>query len=408
MTIPYEIKVAINNVLACEEPIEALYTYINNQELLRDCRFIFFSNEYGSDIPYFLKSQKINNFNIYCLTSSSKMLVIDRDTCDEMFRKGKTTYAIDACIALDTQTVSYLKDIFTENPTIINEKSKYFIDYLIRNDINFDYSLYMLENLKKLNNKEEIIKTYENLLACERFKALDMPRYLNEGLISYTKTNDELKLLTDETFYTMNNKSKSLDATPFDNRYDAIKALLLKVAIIELSYSKKGIKYKLDLLFEFINNEIGCIFEREIAISYLFFLHDKRVERFFKKIKPNCLEIVKHISGMAWDLSHLRHLEYLMATLRPLNARYKLYSIITFDYGLQEVLEVYPIKKCAIYNGIFLPVFEIPLYELIKEIDNLQSFIRSTETARISAFKKVNYKNLINNLEKELTELMRI
>ncbi len=408
MTIPYEIKIAINNILACEEPIEALYTYVNNIELLHDCKFIFFSDEYGTDIPYFLKSQKINNFNIHCLTSSSKMVVIDADTCNEMFRTGKTTYAIDACIALDTQTVSYLKDIFTENPTIINEKSKYFIDYLVINNINFDYSLYILENFKKLNNKEEIIKTYENLLACERFKALDMKKYLNEGLISYTKTNNELKLLTDETFFIMNNKSKSLETSPFENRYDAIKALLLKVAIIELKYSKKGIKYKINLLLEFINNEIGCIFEREIAICYLFFSHDKRVERFFKNIKPNCLDIVKHISGMAWDLSHLRHLEYLIATFRPLNARYELCSIITFDYGLQEVLEVYPIKKCAIYNGMFLPVFQIPLYELIKEIDDLQDFIYSTEAVRSTTFKNANYKSTINNLERELTELMQI
>lgn len=408
MTIPYEIKVTINKVLACEEPIEALYTYVNNLELLHDCRFIFFSDEYGSDIPYFLKSQKINNFNIHCLTSFSKMLVIDTETCDEMFRTGEAIYAIDACIALDTQTVSYLKDIFTENPTTINEKSKYFIDYLIRNDINFDYSLYMLENLKKLNNKEEIIKTYENLLACERFKALNMKKYLKGELISYTKTEDELKLLTDEIFFVMNNKSKSLETISFENRYNAIKALLLKVAIIELAYSRKGIKYKIALLLEFINNELGCIFERETAICYLFFLHDKRVEKFFKKIKPNCVDIVKHISGMAWDLSHLRHLEYLIATLRPSNARYELYSIITFDYGLQEVLEAYPIKKCAIYNGKFIPIFETPLYELIKEIDDLRYFIYSTEEVRSTAFRNANYKKLTNNLERDLTELIEI
>ncbi|MGI5997566.1 MAG: hypothetical protein ACOX89_02765 [Lutispora sp.] len=135
---------------------------------------------------------------------------------------------------------------------------------------------------------------------------------------------------------------------------------------------------------EFVNKEIGCILEREIAICYLFLSHDKRIEKFFKKIKPNCKDIVKHISGMAWDLFHLRHLEFLMATLKPLNARYVLYSIITFDYGLQEVLKVYPIKKCAIYDGIFLPVFEIPLYELIKEIDDLQDFIHDTKTLRMT------------------------
>ncbi|MEA5009691.1 hypothetical protein [Clostridium tyrobutyricum] len=408
MTIPYEIKIAINEVLACEEPIEALYTYINNLKFLHDCRFIFFSNKYGNDIPYFLKSQKINNFNIHCLTSCSKMLVIDEETCDEMFRRGKTTYVIDACIALDTQTVSYLKDIFTENATTINEKSRYFVDYLLKNNVNFDYSLYILENSRKLNNKKEIIKTYNNLLACERFKALDIQKYLRNGLISYTKTNDELKLLTDETFFIMNNKIKSSDIVFFENWYYAIRALLLKVSIIELTYSKKGVKYKINLLLEFINNKIGCILEREIAISYLFFLHDKRVERFFKKIKPNCVDIVRHISGMAWDLSHLRYLEQLVATLRPSNARYELYSIITFDYGLQEVLEACPIKKCAIYKGKFIPVFETPLYELIKEIDDLKYFIHSTELVRSATFKNANYKNLISNLEQELTKLIKI
>lgn len=405
MTIPYETKIAINNILSCEEPIEALYAYVNNRELLHDCRFIFFSDEYGADMPYFLKNQKVNNFSIHSLTSYSKMTVIDADTCDEMFATGKTTYAIDACIALDTQTVSYLRDVFLEKPKTINEKTRYFIDYLVRNDINFDHSLYTIENLKKLNNKEEIIKTYENILACERFKALDRQKYLDEGIISYTKTDSELKLLSDDIFFIMNNRDR-LEIEPFENRYDAIKSLLLKVAIIELTYPKKGIRYKISLLLEFINNKIGCIFEREIAISYLFFLHDKRIERFFKNIKPNCLDIVKHISGMAWDLSHLRYLEYLMATLRPLNARYELYSIITFDYGLQEVLEVYPIKRCAIYKQIFLPVFEIPLYKLIKEVDDLQNFIYSTEAVRLSTFKNANYKILINDLEIELNQLI--
>jgi len=37
------------------------------------------------------------------------------------------------------------------------------------------------------------------------------------------------------------------------------------------------------MLLEFVNKEIGCILEREIAICYLFLSHDKRIEKFFKK-----------------------------------------------------------------------------------------------------------------------------
>lgn len=407
MNFTEEIQEAVNDVLACEYPLEALSNFNYHETLLKDWKFIFFDNDYGADIPYFLKNQKIDNFNIYNLASANKMFVIDTDTYNDIFTLGTTTYSIDTCIALDTQTVSYLKDIFIENPMKINERSKYYIEYLLKNNINYDYSLYMLENAHKLNSQKEIIDTYENLLACERFKSIDAERYFRDGIIVYTKTNDELKLLTDDIFYLMKNESKSPNVETLWERYYAIKALLLKVAIIELTYSKKGLKYRTSLLLEFVNNELGCFLEREMAISYLFFSHDKRIGKFFKKIKLNCIDILKHISGMAWDLSHLRHLEYLMASLRPINTRYSLYSIITFDYGLQEVLDVYPIKKCAMSNDIFIPVFQTPIYELITEIDNLQEFIINTKPIRMATHKNADYKSLINRLENELNELIK-
>jgi hypothetical protein len=403
-----ELNDAINEVLACEDPFDALASFIQYNRQLKECRFIFFSKEYGTEIPCFLKNQRIENFHIYNLASANKMLVLDSDTCKEMLINGCTTYNIDTCIALDTQTVSYLKDVFTKEPTYINERSKYYIDYLLKNNINYDYSIYMIENANKLNSKDEKIVTYENLMACERFKALNTQKYIDEGIITYKLSNDELKLLADDSFRLMNNESKSPKIESFWNRYYAIKALLIKTVIIEFLYPKKGVKFKINLLFEFINMELGCILEREVAICYLFFSHDKRIEKFFKKIKPNCGDIIKHISGMSWDLFHLRHLEYLMANIKPLNARYGLYSIITFDYGLQEVLETYPIKRCAIYKGIFIPVFETPLQELIVEMENLQDFILDTKSIRLNNYMNSNHKKLINELEIELNKLINI
>ncbi len=408
MTLTKETQDVVNDVLASEYPLEALANFKYNNKLLKDWRFIFFDDNYGADIPYFLKSQEIDNFHIYSLASANKMLVIDNDTYNDIITTGTTTYGIDTCIALDTQTVSYLKEIFTENPKEINEKSKYFIEYLLKNDINYDCSLYILENANKLNSNKEIIDTYENLLACERFKVINSQRYFNNGIIEYMKTNDELKLLTDEIFHIMKNDSKLPEVAVLWNRYYAIKALILKVALIELTYNKKGVKFKTNLLLDFINNELGTIFERELAISYLFFSRDKRVDSFFKYIKPNCNDIVYRISSMAWDLSHLRHLEYLMATLRPLDARYCLYSIITFDYGLQEVLKAYPISRCAMSNGIFLPVFKTPLYELITEIRDLQNYIFDTKPTRMKTHNSVNYKELIRKLESELNNIIKL
>ena len=214
----------------------------------------------------------------------------------------------------------------------------------------------------------------------------------------------------DNLLHNMNIIANNPYLANFRKRYDAIKLILLKVAIIEFKYPKKGLKYKIKLLLEFINKQLGCIMEREIAICYLFLARDTRVKKFFKKIKSNCPDILKYIDGMAWDLNHLRYLEYAMASFKNKNknSMYELCSIITFDYGLQEVLEAYPIKRCAIYKDIFLPVFETPLYNLIKEIENLQDYMYSTKEIRMNTFKNIDYKILIYELERELMELMKV
>lgn len=408
MEIEPEVKYAINDVLSCDSFINASFQFTKNYELLKECRFIFFTENEGANIPYFLQNQKIQNFSIHSLASTTKMFVLDKLTYKEMLLKGKSTYSIDACLALDTQTVSYLRNIFTKNPTQIPQKMKPCIEYLIKNNINYDYALYIIENSIKLNNQDQKIVTYENILSCERFKCMNTEKYLSSGKISYTKTDNELLMDSDEVFSNMNNISEFTYSYELFKRYYAIKALLLKVAYIDLEYSKKGIKFKILMLLDFVNKEIGCILEREIAISYLFLLHDNKVARFFKKIKTTSVDIIKHIDGMSWDLAHLRYLEFLMANMQPLNSRYELYSIITFDYGLQDVIKAYPIKKCALYKGVFLPVFEVPLYNLIKEIDNMQEFLEQSKVKRYNTFRNVNYLKLIEKLEKELSLLIKV
>jgi predicted DNA-binding protein YlxM (UPF0122 family) len=406
INMDYETYLAINDVLSYDNVLGAFYEFKQNSEILKKCRFIFFSDEVGSNIPYFLRNNKIENFSIHSLVSKNKMVVLDEITYNEMEKYGSANYLIDTCIALDTQTVSYLKNIFTSDAKDIPDNLKSCIEYLIRNNINYDYSLYAIENAAKLNS--QVIETYENILACERFKCLDVDTYLNSGVISYTKTENELKMDADDVFYMMNkvNNDENLKEGML-MKCNSIKALLLKTICIQFLYPKKGLKFKITMLIDFINNELGYIGEREIALCYLYFSHDKRIQRFFKKIQPNNLkDILKDILGMAWDLTHLRHLEYLMANMQPLNARYELYSIITFDYGLQEVLETFPIKRCALYNGIFMPIFEVSLFELIKEVDNLQEVFEKNKIKRHSVFKNVNFKKLVDKLENELINIM--
>lgn len=400
-------KIAIRKVLSQNNMKDTLNIFEEESEALKDCRFMFFSNDIGYELPDYIQNKKIEKCLLHSLIAKRKMLVLDNITFKEMKLNGKSDYYIDICVALDTQTVSYLRNIFTKNPNKIPEDKKEFIDYLIKNNINYDYSLYVIENANKINLQK--IETFENILACERFKCLDIEKYLKSGVISYTKTENELLLCADEIFSIMNkiNNDENLKNTLL-MKCDSIRCILLKCIWIEFQYSKKGIKYKMKQLADFINNEIGHLGEREIALCYLYFSHDKRIQRFFKDIqKNNGDKILDKILGMAWDLTHLRHLEYLMANMKPLNSRYELYSLITFDYGLQEVIETFPIEKCVLNDGAFIPVYETPLFQLVKEI-NLQEIFEENKKIRYETFNSVkyNYSTLIKRLEKELLDII--
>lgn len=410
MKISEGIMSIIDAILACEDICEAVDLYSIYSKDLKNCKFIIFSDEYGQKLPEYMINKNLEGFKINSLTSYKKMFVIDEDTCNQMIKTNSANYFIDACIALDTQTVSYLTDLFNGKNLEKNNKYKPIVDYIMKNEIDYDCSLYMWENSGKLNSREEIEATYSNLLAVERFKSLNKEAYINRGEVQYDKTDSEIYISADRMIGDMKKISNTPYLKDFNRRYDVIKLIILKSAIIEFKYPKKGIRYKIELLMNFVNNQLGYIMEREIAICYLFLAHDKRVDKFFKKIKSNCYDIVKHINGMAWDLNHLRYIEYTMANYKPKKAIYEiynLYSIITYDYGLQEVLKVYPIKKCAIYYGEFLPVFEIPLHEFIKEIKNFKNIIYLKRSTRESIRITTNYKLLIKELENDLESLLK-
>ncbi|MGL5067734.1 MAG: hypothetical protein ACRC6T_07900 [Sarcina sp.] len=395
----------INYLLSLDTIEETMKVYHQFESQLEGCKFIFFSNEIGADLPAYMLNNSIGGFKINSLTSSTKIFVIDNNTYREMIERKKANYKIDLCIAFDTQLVSYLSHLFNESDTR-EHAYKEVIDYIIKNDIECDVLPYILENSSKINTKEEIEAIYLNLLAIEKFEHLDRVRYKLDGSIEYDVEESIMLVATDERFRRMREIGSDENTKMFNNTYNGIKAMLLKMAMIEFKNPKKGIKYKLNEMLCFINNELGYFLEREIAICYLFFKYDNRVQKFFKKIKYNCSDIIKHIDGMAWDLNHLRHIENMMAYYSQ-GDNYSLYSIITFDYGLQEVLSVYPIKKCVMHECLTRVVFENNLNEFIGEVVDVKNLISSNTNKREEVRKTVDLKSLVVNLEEELKSLMR-
>jgi hypothetical protein len=395
---------AINEVLSSESHMDALLTFVEYSEILNSCSFAFFSDEFGKLMPEYLKCKEVGDFMIHNLSSKRRIFVLDKDTCSEMLECGESYFKIDTCIALDTQAVSYIEKIFDNKVTSVPDEYKSFVDILLGEDVNYDYSLYMIENINKLNTQKARIETYKNLMACERFKFLDIQKYRLNGTIFCTKTEEELLSIVDQRFYFMNNMVHTNEGKPLWDKYYAIYAILLKTCSIEFS-TKKGIKYKILGLLDFVNNELGFFCERELAVCYLYLKHNTCMARFFKKIQPNSKDILKNLKGMAWDLAHLRHLEHNMAIIRPENVRYSLYSLMTFDNGLKDVVNAFPIDRFAINKGALIPVFSTPLYDLISEVDVKENFA-SNKTQRRQVFENLDIEKKILELESGLISII--
>lgn len=60
--------------------------------------------------------------------------MFDKKTVSEMV-KGEAKNRMDVCLGLDNQAVSYLKGIFTEQPTKIPQDKKMYIDFLLKKEV---------------------------------------------------------------------------------------------------------------------------------------------------------------------------------------------------------------------------------------------------------------------------------
>ena len=115
MKIPEKVFWAINEMFYCKTIKEHFECYRKYYEELKECCFVIFSENEGTELPKALCTNYDNNFAVINIGFTNKYYAMNKEIYDEMRKTKKSDYYIDACIELDTQAVSYLKDIFKEN-----------------------------------------------------------------------------------------------------------------------------------------------------------------------------------------------------------------------------------------------------------------------------------------------------
>jgi hypothetical protein len=96
------------------------------------------------------------------------------------------------------------------------------------------------------------------------------------------------------------------------------------------------------------------LFARETLLARRYFEHGQSAP-FFSKIMIGGHDLLPRIRGMAWDLWHVRWMEQAITLTTSSESRYFFPALLTFDKGLIDIMDMYPIHSCAWAKGAKQP-----------------------------------------------------
>lgn len=378
--------------------MEVLSIFCYFSKILDNTIVLIADNDNGVALPEMILSRKIGKGKVLNFFGTRKFIIINNTMVNNLCMDKGTDFLFDCCVSLDTNAVSYLKQI--ANGKMSEYRS--LIEFLNRKDINFDCNLYLQENCGKID-QGNYFDIYENLKTFINLTTIDFELYEKYGVISSKYGDSFTNTRTDELFTTM----RYLDSDIFENDKYLWKlkyALLLKMSIIEIT-SKKSPKNKMIELLKFSAEELSILLARDLTIIGKFFWRDIKVQSFFRKIKPNAKNIIEIIKAMTWDLFHLFKLEYTLIALKSNSECIPLLSILTYDNGLKDIIEAYTYKMVILSDRFYgVPECGIDTFLLTKGI-NISEFynFEKLEKRRDHVIK---IDDLINKLENDLLQFM--
>ncbi|GGE79596.1 hypothetical protein [Priestia taiwanensis] len=373
-----------------EEPLELLYIWGRYNELTKDYKLIVTPEKYNKDAIYPLGivdilDKKGTDFVAYF--RSEKILFLDTNILQTMLQNPSAQIQYDYSIMLDTNYTSYIRTFLKRyNESNFSQESVYLtLDYLLRKDFNYDYTFYLMENYKNLFlageksftiSNPHHLKVYENLYYLELFKSINHQKYLEEKKIEFLISTNEARQNTDQMidiFY--KNKYKDMLGM-FVDLHANITLLLIGIWKIKFS-SKASAKNKMNKLLDFVINEVGIIFERELIIAFKYFEDGKSVSMLNKVNKGgNSKELLKKIENIAWDFLVPRVMEVQISIHKEKS--YYIPFFLSHDKALKELMELFKIKGILIHNQTneYIPFSELNTTEFFKEKGLIEEFGR--------------------------------
>lgn len=346
---------------------------------------------------------KPNNFLVPYF-STDKMYFLDDELLSKMYSAGEFQFRIDYTLMFDTNIATYVNKL-VRGEALGNIQSRVvaLIDDILHDDLNFDHLFYMVENVKnvmfqvehatpsKMRFWKSLDKNFRrNLVSLQLFRSIDCKEYKRTSnphpQFSYREAARHAIDFTYDFYASPVGKNHALN---FVLVQKMILLQLIGMVRIQLSSSKSA-RYKMGEYFKYVHNVVGAYFDREAIIAHKYF-NDRKSLAVLEKIKKGGgkMGLLKKLDNIAWDMAAPRFMEKLMVAGGE--GRYFIPMFLTFDSGLRELLEQYPVKG-VIFNkktGSFAPIPEINTRDYFEqhgcadEIDHLYSEpVRSERLSR--------------------------
>lgn len=323
-------KEIVHQIAFEKSAIDAVETYCLFKDILKGIVIIKSSDEEGA-VNLYEPFEKIENIeqNLYTPFDKGKVYFFSARTFKTLSLSGVTITCNQRCISFDTQTISYLDRYYKGQEREMPSNIKCVLELMKLRQIGVDNIPYLMENLLLSNRNEESVK--DTLLSFE-------------ALFYNAKRPIRNKIYIMKTLRNFQRMRKNFE---YKRMYYLLYIILMKMSYIQLRHNKKTLEEKMDMMCRYMKEELRTILIAELILAKKYFERGQSFN-FFGKVQRGRVDLLETLKNMAWDLYHLRLLEY--ECVWPTNPYADIFVpyFYTYDKRLLEARECYKLEALAI------------------------------------------------------------
>lgn len=342
----FDVKLLLQELNSSKNINDLTEKWVKFWPIFKNSRYMFSFDNVASNVPPLMsRTNFADKAFLRSIFKEGFLYFLDNDIIEGYAKNIDSKIHLDYSISFDTNFSSYINSYIRGRDLSGNTRAfEEALDFIVRNDVNYDYTFYMLENHENFKDKKKAQISIDNLRSLHKLMTLDLKHYNQYGGIKSRLSEDQIdKEVNKKIKYTYKSKSGKSGLAHYVKINNAIYCILLKTCYLQFfdkearSKEQKSIK-----LIDFMHSTLFTIFERELLFG-LYFINEQNKYAFFNKLRPNSKNLLNNIRNLSWDLTLLRILEYQASNTSKL--KYYFPCFLTFDRALADLSDVHPAKS---------------------------------------------------------------